>query len=69
MQPLAEATRRKHRADEQQDHRASALPVTRAASKSGEQVKPRYSHGSRPAQTYQVSAAAISSVIMPAMVP
>ena len=39
--------------------------MTRAASKSGVIACPRYSHGMMPEATYQVSAAAISSVMMP----
>ena len=68
MQPLAEASVEKIVPMNSRTIRL-ALPVTRAASNSGVPAWPRYSHGISPEQTYQVSVAAIISVMMPAIVP
>ena len=68
MQPLAEASV----ANSVPIPSSTISPVDpdiRAASKSGTPDWPRYSHGIRPTQTYQVSVAAISSVMIPASVP
>ena len=68
MQPLAEARVEKMVPMNSRiiSHR---LPVTRAASNSGVPACPRYSQGIRPEQTYQVRVAAMTRVMMPAMVP
>ena len=71
MQPLAEASVAKS-VPTPAARRAAWEPESRAASKSGHRAVdavPRYSHGIRPTQMYQVSVAAMSSVMMPASVP
>ena len=68
MQPLAEASVEKIVPTNSSTIR-TVEPVSRAASNSGVIAWPRYSHGIRPTQTYQVIVAAMSSVIMPAIVP
>ncbi len=68
MQPLAEASV-ENSVPMNSSTISAVMPVRRAASNSGVPAWPRYSHGIRPVQIHQVSVAAISSVIMPAMVP
>ena len=68
MQPLAEASVAKVVPTKSSIIRP-VEPDTRAASNSGVPAWPRYSQGIRPEQTYQVRVAAISSVMMPAIVP
>ncbi len=68
MQPLAEASVEKM-VPTNRNTISHSEPVRRAASNSGVIAWPRYSHGIRPTQMYQVIVAATSSVIMPVIVP
>lgn len=72
MQPLAEASVA-NSVPIPSSQTSGWCPESRAASKSGATEpltpSPRYSHGISPTQMYQVSVAAISSVMIPASVP
>ena len=68
MHPLAEASVA-HRVPSSKRITSTSLPAIRATSKRGVIAVPRYCQGKRPAATYQVRVAAITSDTIPAMLP